>query len=40
MKQLWQDICINCIHKDETCYVFEFSCLDYEPRENDEQKEG
>ena len=32
------NICNYCVHKDETCYVFEFPCLDYEPREEDEKE--
>lgn len=34
------DLCKECIHKDEPCIILEFPCLEYEPRECDEQKEG
>ena len=34
------DLCEGCKHKDDICFMIEWPCLDYEPKDSDEQKEG
>lgn len=33
------NICENCIHKDEVCFQLEFPCLEYQPKEEEGEAE-